>query len=129
MRLDKLKNQLDLILLLVDNRDFTIDELCNKIDISRRNLYYLIDFLKHAGFTLYKRKGCYHIDYHSPFIANLLHSVQFTDNEIRAIYDVLNLSGINNETTALIMLITYQVLTTPLFASRLIIILKLSYKL
>lgn len=98
MRLDKLKNQLDLILLLVDNRDFTIDELCNKIDISRRNLYYLIDFLKHAGFTLYKRKGCYHIDYHSPFIANLLHSVQFTDNEIRAIYDVLNLSGINNET-------------------------------
>ena len=42
MRLDKLKNQLDLILLLVDNRDFTIDELCNKIDISRRNLYYLI---------------------------------------------------------------------------------------
>ncbi len=98
MRLDKLKKQLELILLLVDNKDFTIEELCNKLDISRRNLYYLLEFLKHGGFILFKRKGCYHIDYHSPFIANLLRSVQFTDNEIRAIYDVLTFSGIHNET-------------------------------
>ena len=45
MRLDKLKNQLELIQLLVDRTDFSIEELCEKLDISRRNLYYLISFL------------------------------------------------------------------------------------
>lgn len=98
MRLDKLKNQLELIQLLVDRTDFSIEELCEKLDISRRNLYYLISFLRRSGFIIFKNKGYYHIDYHSPFIAKLLNNVQFTDNEIHAIYDVLTSSGINNET-------------------------------
>lgn len=64
MRLDKLKNQLELIQLLVDRTDFSIEELCEKLDISRRNLYYLISFLRRSGFIIFKNKGYYHIDYH-----------------------------------------------------------------
>lgn len=81
MRHDKLSKELDLLLLLADPQDHSVAELCEELDISRRNLYYYLDFFKQSGFMLFKRNGCYHIDQRSPFLTRLLHLLQFTEDE------------------------------------------------
>ena len=40
MRHDKLERELYLLQLLTENRTYTIERLCEKLGISRRNLYY-----------------------------------------------------------------------------------------
>ncbi|MBO5612620.1 MAG: HTH domain-containing protein, partial [Prevotella sp.] len=45
MRHDKLQRELDLILLLAENRTYTVEQLCERLNVSRRNLYYYFDFL------------------------------------------------------------------------------------
>lgn len=97
MRKSKLSNQLDLLLLLSDTRGYTIAELCERINISRRNLYYLFDFLREAGFVLFKKGDLYHIDRRSPFFAQLLKTIQFSDNEMRTIYNLLLMAGTGSE--------------------------------
>ena len=52
MRFEKLKKQLELLILLSDGRNYSIEELCEKMELSRRNFYYLLDFIKHAGFIV-----------------------------------------------------------------------------
>lgn len=49
MRHDKLERELQLILLLTENYKYSIDELCGKVGISRRNLYYYLEFLRDSG--------------------------------------------------------------------------------
>ena len=45
MRFDKLKKQLELLILLSDGRNYTVEELCERMNLSRRNFYYLLDFI------------------------------------------------------------------------------------
>ena len=40
MRHDKLERELDMMLLLTGNRTYTIDQVCERLSISRRNFYY-----------------------------------------------------------------------------------------
>lgn len=98
MRFDKLKSQLELILLLSNPRGYTVAELCDKLNVSRRNLYYLLDFLKHAGMILFKQDNYYHIDPRSPFFSQLQTNLQFSDTEMRTIYSLLLMAGNTNET-------------------------------
>lgn len=93
MRFDKLRKQLDLLLLLSDTRDYSIDEICDKLGLSHRNFYYLIDFIKKAGFILFKRNGFYHVDRRSPFFAEMMQTFQMTDDEVRTLYSLLNMAG------------------------------------
>ena len=46
MRNDASKNILNLIQLLLDGNDYGLDEICEKLSISRRNFYYLAGFLR-----------------------------------------------------------------------------------
>ncbi|WP_455061628.1 helix-turn-helix transcriptional regulator [Prevotella fusca] len=97
MRFDKLKKQLELLILLSDGRNYTIEELCERMELSRRNFYYLLDFIKHAGFIVFKNQGCYHIDRRSPFFTQLLQTIQFTDRDIKTIHSVLMMAGNDSE--------------------------------
>ncbi|AKU69252.1 helix-turn-helix transcriptional regulator [Prevotella fusca] len=97
MRFDKLKKQLELLILLSDGRNYTIEELCKRMELSRRNFYYLLDFIKHAGFIVFKNQGCYHIDRRSPFFTQLLQTIQFTDRDIKTIHSVLMMAGNDSE--------------------------------
>ena len=54
MRFDKLRKQLELLALLSDGRNYTVEELCERMELSRRNFYYLLDFIRHAGFIVFK---------------------------------------------------------------------------
>ena len=59
MRYSKLQNELQLILLLADSVGYSAVELSKKMNISRRQIYYLLDFIKSAGFILFKQGDKY----------------------------------------------------------------------
>ena len=67
------------------------------MELSRRNFYYLLDFIKHAGFIVFKNQGCYHIDRRSPFFTQLLQTIQFTDRDVKTIHSVLTMAGNDSE--------------------------------
>lgn len=81
MRHDKLQRELDLLLLMTENKNYTAAQLCDRIGISRRNLYYYLDFFRDAGFRLIKSGNYYRLDRHSPFFRRLHESIDFTEQE------------------------------------------------
>lgn len=81
MRHDHLKRELDLLLLLSQNRRYTADEICDKINISRRSLYYYLEFFRSAGFIVEKYGQYHYISRESPFFHRLLELIQFSDEE------------------------------------------------
>ena len=52
MRHDKLERELNLLMLLTENHNYTVPDICESIGISRRNLYYYLDFFRDAGFIV-----------------------------------------------------------------------------
>lgn len=81
MRHDKLERELYLIELLTENRSFTVEKLCEKVGVSRRNLYYYLEFLRDSGFIIYKQGNCYCIDRSSPFFNRIINRISFTEEE------------------------------------------------
>lgn len=98
MRNESTEKILNLILRLLDTKNQTVDEICEAENISRRTFYYLLEFLRNRDFIVFKTSGCYHIDRRSPFISNITRSVQFTDNELRTIWNLLGMVGTGNDT-------------------------------
>ena len=72
MRHSSLSRDLELLLILSDARDYSVEDICDKLDISRRTLYYYIESFRRIGFNIFKRNGCYHVDQRSPFLRKLL---------------------------------------------------------
>lgn len=81
MRHDKLGLQLELLLLLTENRQWTVEMLCEHLNIQKRNLYYYLEFFKQADFGVTKQGNYYYISRQSPFISKLCDVVKFTDSE------------------------------------------------
>lgn len=81
MRHDHLKRELELLLLLTQNRMYAPDDICQRVGISRRSFYYYIEFFEQAGFRIEKHAGRYSIDRSSPFFSRLYDIVQFTEDE------------------------------------------------
>lgn len=81
MRHNDLDRELSLILLLTENRSYTVAQLCERLGISRRSLYYYLEFLRDYGFVIEKQGTCYSIDKTSPFFARLLKKTHFTEDE------------------------------------------------
>lgn len=100
MRHDKLERELYLLLLLTENHSLTIDRLCDKLNISRRNLYYYLEFFRDSGFNVYKRGKVYCIDRDSPFFGRLVERVSFTDDEAVIMRRLLDNVGGNNAIVA-----------------------------
>ena len=90
MRHDKLEKELDLLLLLTENRSYTVLQLCEKLNISRRNMYYYLDFFRDAGFKVEKYGTCYSVDRSSPFFRRLTERISFTEEEALTIRQLLN---------------------------------------
>ena len=90
MRHDKLEMQLQLLLALSQNKSVTLDELCQRYGISRRSLYYYLDFYRDCGFIIEKQGAFYRIDRESPFFKQLIARISFTEEEAIAIMRILN---------------------------------------
>ncbi len=68
MRHQHLERELNLLLLLAENKKFTTKEICERIGISLRSLYYYLDFFRQAGFRVEKRGNVFSLDRSSAFL-------------------------------------------------------------
>ncbi len=93
MRHDKLGLQLELLLMLTENRRWSIDAICKRLGLQQRNVYYYLNFFKQAEFQLEKRGGYYFISRNSPFISKLCDVVKFTDAEAIVLKRLLDSAG------------------------------------
>ena len=71
MRHDKLEREMQLLLLLIENRSYTVSDICDRIGISRRNLYYYLEFFNDAGFQVEKHGNYHSISNKSPWLQRL----------------------------------------------------------
>lgn len=81
MRHDKLERELNLLLLLTENRALSIPDICRRMEISRRNFYYYLEFFRDSGFIVEKRGDNYSINRDSPFFKKMVERVTFTEEE------------------------------------------------
>ncbi len=90
MRHDKLEKELQLIMLLTENRSYTLEQICDKLDMSRRNVYYYLEFLRDTGFKVEKYGRCWSVDRSSPFFRRLVEKISFTEDEAITIRRLLD---------------------------------------
>lgn len=81
MELHKFERQLRLMMLLTQNRKYTLEELSERLDMSSRNVYRYIEAFKMAGFVVRKTNGCYSLDKASPYFKDISSLVHFTEEE------------------------------------------------
>lgn len=90
MELEKFARQLKLMLLLTQNRLLSIEEICNRVGMSRRSVYRYIDAFKSMGFIVKKEGTRYRLDHSSPFFSEIVTGIQFTEAEGVALSQILN---------------------------------------
>lgn len=92
MRLEKFGKELELLLLLTDNNNYTAQQLADKLSVTRRNLYYYLDYFRKNGFSVVKSGVYYRIDPNSKFFKNLHNNIVFTTDEARYLRKLLDSS-------------------------------------
>ena len=96
MRHDKLERELDLLLLLTENRHHDVETLCRRLAISRRMFYYYLESFRDWGFIVEKQGKCYSIDRESPYLKRLFETINFTEEEALTLLSILNKVGEEN---------------------------------
>lgn len=96
MRHDHLARELDLIVLLAQNRQYKADEICQKLGISRRSFYYYIDFFRFAGFKVEKHGTYYSLSRTSKFFTKLFDLVQLTEDEALLMRQLIENAGMES---------------------------------
>ncbi len=91
MRHDKLERELNMLLMLAGNRSHTMEEVCERLGISRRNFYYYMEFFRGSGFIVNKQGGRFSIDRSSPFFKKIIETVSFTEDETVLMHRLLNM--------------------------------------
>ena len=81
MELYKFERQLRLMMLLTQNRRYTLDDIAERLDMSSRNVYRYIEAFKMAGFIVRKVGKCYFLDKSSPYFKDISSLVHFTEEE------------------------------------------------
>lgn len=81
------------MLLLIENHNYTVPQLCERIGISRRNLYYYLEFFRGAGFLVEHNQPYYRIRKDSPFFRKIDAAVHFTEDEAILMRRLLEQSG------------------------------------
>lgn len=89
MRHDKLQKELELLAFLAANQHYTVSEICEQMDISRRSMYYYLHFFEEAGFKVENSNGIYHINRESPFFRKMFDIISFTEDEAVAMQRLL----------------------------------------
>lgn len=81
MELEKFARQLRLMVLLTQNYTMTIEEVGQKLCMSRRTIYRYIDAFKNMGFIVKKEGSRYRLDPLSPFFRDIASDIQFSEDE------------------------------------------------
>ena len=77
----KLERLLRLMKLLTANTTYNVDQLAERLDMSRRTVYRYIDTFREAGFVIKKSGDCIHLDKESPHFRDISQLVHFTEEE------------------------------------------------
>ena len=81
MELHKFERQLRLMMMLTQNRNYTLEELGERLGMSSRNVYRYIEAFKMSGFVVRKKDKCYYLDKSSPYFKDVSSLVHFTEEE------------------------------------------------
>ena len=93
MELGVFERQLRLMVLLTQNREYSIDELCRKLDLSRRTLYRYLELFRDIGFEVVKQHNFYRLDKASPFFKEITQLIHFTEDEALTLRHVLDMAS------------------------------------
>ncbi|WP_278995970.1 helix-turn-helix transcriptional regulator [Alistipes finegoldii] len=77
----KLERLLRLMKLLTANTTYDIDQLAERLQMSRRTVYRYIDTFREAGFVIKKSGNCIRLDKESPHFRDISQLVHFTEEE------------------------------------------------
>lgn len=77
----KIERLLRLMKLLTANTTYTVDELAERLNMSRRTIYRYIDTFRDAGFVIKKSGDCIRLDKASPHFKEISQLVHFTEEE------------------------------------------------
>lgn len=94
--MNKYDRTLELIVLLTDNHHYTAQELAQRLDITRRNVYYYFEHLKTCGFKLIKTGTHYRLDRHNAFFRKLHDNIALSTEEALFLYRSLETSDRHN---------------------------------
>ena len=67
--------------LLTANTTYSVDQLAQRLDMSRRTVYRYIDTFREAGFVIKKSGECIRLDKESPHFKDISQLVHFTEEE------------------------------------------------
>ena len=84
------------MLLLTQNKQYRVDDICEKLGISRRNFYYYIDFFVRSGFNVEKNGRCYSLSKSSKFFQKLYDLVQLRDDEVAQMRRLIEDAGLES---------------------------------
>ena len=77
----KLERLLRLMKLLTANTTYNVDQLAERLQMSRRTVYRYIDTFREAGFVIKKTGDCIRLDKASPHFRDISQLVHFTEEE------------------------------------------------
>ena len=77
----KIERLLRLMKMLTANVDYSVDDIAERLDMSRRTIYRYIDTFRDAGFVIKKRGNCIRLDKESPHFKDISQLVHFTEEE------------------------------------------------
>lgn len=77
----KIERLLRLMKLLTANTTYTVDQLAERLNMSRRTIYRYIDTFRDAGFVIKKSGDCIRLDKASPHFKDISQLVHFTEEE------------------------------------------------
>ena len=77
----KIERMLRLMKMLTANTTYTIDDIADRLDMSRRTIYRYIDTFREAGFVIKKSSSYIRLDKESPHFKDISQLVHFTEEE------------------------------------------------
>ena len=77
----KIERMLRLMKMLTANTSYTVDELAERLSMSRRTIYRYIDTFREAGFVIKKSDNYIRLDKASPHFKDISQLVHFTEEE------------------------------------------------
>ncbi|MFI3304807.1 MAG: WYL domain-containing protein [Rikenellaceae bacterium] len=77
----KIERLLRLMKMLTANTTYSVDELAQRLSMSRRTIYRYIDTFREAGFVIKREGECIRLDKESPHFRDISQLVHFTEEE------------------------------------------------
>lgn len=77
----KIERMLRLLIMLTGNFSYTINDLCERLDLSSRSIYRYIDTFRCAGFVIKSNDNFIRIDKSSPHFKEISNTLHFTEEE------------------------------------------------